>query len=233
MSRAAPRPGRRAGENQTCDTRELRVCRSCRPDPVRPQVVPRMTSRIGVARRSAWGRRRVPIHGILKRIKLGVGHWLSLHASRRAQLASVVPEPMRCVLGGLVGLEQPDGQAKHRTSAEYQSDACVASRAVSVQPSTPDEQDRAAGRNAQAGENQGQPDHVPEGERLELQLNRPLQGASSWLSRGRIHPAAKTIEADRAAGERQRRDAGQALRGMDDAGLEPATSALSRRRSPS
>ncbi len=96
-----------------------------------------------------------------------------------AQLASMVSEPVRCVLGGLVWLKQPDSQPKHGTSTEYQRDACVGSLAMYMPPSAPEEQDAPAGRNAQAGKDQCQPDRVPEFERLEFQLDRPLERASS------------------------------------------------------
>jgi hypothetical protein len=45
------------------------------------------------------------VDGILKRIKLGVGHRASLLTAGTTQLASMVPEPVRCVFGGLMWLK--------------------------------------------------------------------------------------------------------------------------------
>jgi hypothetical protein len=104
---------------------------------------------------------------------------LSLLAASTAQLASMVSEPVRCVFGGFMWLKQPDSQLKRRSSAEYQGDAYVARPTVDMQPGASEEKDPTARHNAQAGKDQCQPGYVPESERLELQLNSPLEGASS------------------------------------------------------
>jgi len=79
------------------------------------------------------------------------------------------------MFGGLMWLEQPDGQAKCCTSAQDQRDAYVAGLAVHMPPRAPEEQGASARYDAQARKDQRQRDLFTELE-LELELDFRLEG---------------------------------------------------------